>query len=177
MLMSEHSAGVANNSSLDKPLPSKQTWILLLGILMFSCVLRVPLAHMPLERDEGEYAYIAWRWNVGEVPYIHSFNQKFPLVFLIYRVILRYVGETPSAIHWAMQFWVLLVLLAIFALGRRLFSDQVGLIAAAFSAVLLPDITVYGQSANTEIFLILPATLGFLFTLPSCKTGIAVKGE
>ena len=32
--------------------------------------LRAPLWDLPLERDEGEYAYIAWRMAAGETPYL-----------------------------------------------------------------------------------------------------------
>src|SRR5262249_42370580 len=56
----------------------------LLGLLLISglaLMLRWPIAAIPLERDEGEYAYIAQRWLAGEVPYKGSFDQKPPGVF------------------------------------------------------------------------------------------------
>ena len=39
---------------------------------------RAAYLDVPLERDEGEYAYIAQRALLGEVPYRDAFDQKPP---------------------------------------------------------------------------------------------------
>lgn len=49
-------------------------WLLLLALLA-TIALRWPLLEVPLERDEGEYAYIAWRISEGDVPYLDAFDQ------------------------------------------------------------------------------------------------------
>ena len=56
-------------------------WLLVAAL---ACVLRAPVAALPFERDEGEYAYIAQRWLAGDVPYRDAFDQKPPGVFLFY---------------------------------------------------------------------------------------------
>ena len=43
-------------------------------------LLRAPFLSLPLERDEGEYAYIAQRLAAGDVPYRDAFDQKPPAV-------------------------------------------------------------------------------------------------
>src|SRR5579864_6991364 len=97
------------------------TWTSAGLALVFSLalLLRWPIAAIPLERDEGEYAYIAQRWLLGEVPYRASFDQKPPAVFAAYAVILRWLGSSPSAIHWGVQIYCLGTLSLIFFLGRR----------------------------------------------------------
>ena len=63
--------------------------------------IRAPYLSVPLERDEGEYAYIAQRIGHGEIPYRDSFDQKPPGVFAVYWLALRLFGrsveERPSA--------------------------------------------------------------------------------
>ena len=63
-------------------------------------LLRWPVADVPLERDEGEYAYIAQRWLRGKVPYRDAFDQKPPGVFVAYAVIETLIGASPAALHW-----------------------------------------------------------------------------
>ncbi len=67
------------------------------SVLLLSLWLGAASAGLPLERDEGEYAYIAWRWLDGEVPYVESFDQKPPGIFAIYALILVVFGKTPAA--------------------------------------------------------------------------------
>ena len=79
---------------------TRSDWACFAGICLFALLLRLPIAAIPLERDEGEYAYIAQRWMHGDVPYRDAFNQKLPGAFIIYAFIERVIGTTPSAIHW-----------------------------------------------------------------------------
>src|SRR6478672_6728299 len=98
-----------------------------------ACVIRWPIAAMPLERDEGEYAYIAQRWWLGDVPYRDSFDQKPPGAFVAYAVIEKVFGTSPAAIHWGTQVYTLCTLALIFLVGRELFGPTEGLLAALFA--------------------------------------------
>jgi hypothetical protein len=123
--------------------------------LLVSCLLRASIADIPLERDEGEYAYIAQRWLAGELPYQTSFNQKFPGSFLAYAAIITCLGESPAAIHWGTQIWSMVTITLVFLLGRKMFSAPAGVTAAAFTALMVGDFGVHGNAANTETFAIL----------------------
>src|SRR5580704_13898803 len=95
--------------------PSKMSrWLSIVLIFGWALMLRAPIAHIPLDRDEGEYAYIAQRSLVGEIPYKTSFDQKPPGTFLIYALIERYIGTSPAAIHWATQIYTLGTLALVF---------------------------------------------------------------
>ena len=77
--------------------------LLFLGALLLVILvslLRLPLLDLPLERDEGEYAYIAWRMSLGEVPYRDWFDQKPPGVFAIYFLARFLPMPEISAIHF-----------------------------------------------------------------------------
>jgi 4-amino-4-deoxy-L-arabinose transferase-like glycosyltransferase len=115
-----------------------------------------------LERDEGEYGYIARRWLDGEVPYKSAFDQKPPGVFAAYAIILSVFGASPEAIRWGAQIYTLCTLGLIYLAGRRLFGAIAGLTAVVLAAYMTADRCVLGNAANTELFMILPLTAGFL---------------
>ncbi len=128
----------------------------LLAVLLLTCLLRLPVAAIPLERDEGEYAYIAWRWLAGELPYVASFDQKPPGIFVAYAAILAAGGRSPAALHWGAQLWTLGTLALVFALGRHLAGPLAGVSGALFCALLVSDPSLLGNAANTELFMLLP---------------------
>jgi len=134
-------------------------------IALLALLLRAPIADVPLERDEGEYAYIAQRWMAGDVPYRDAFDQKPPGTFAVYALILAGLGSSVEAIHWGAQGWTLGTLALLFILGRRLDSPTAGGAAAALAAFQLADVGVFGNAANTETFMILPLAAAFLATL------------
>src|SRR5438067_231458 len=143
--------------------PSRHAeWLGFAAVCLFALLVRIPIAAMPLERDEGEYAYIAQRWLQGEIPYRDSFDQKPPAVHFTYLLIERFVGTTPAAIHWSAQAYTLATLLLLFLLGRRLSSPAGGVAAAAFAALLITGPSVLGNAANTEVFMLLPLTAAML---------------
>jgi hypothetical protein len=134
-------------------------------VLAVACLLRYPLADIPLDRDEGEYAYIGQRWLLGEVPFQGSFDQKPPGAFLFYALFQLLLGTSPAALHWGAQLCTLGTLAIIFFLGRQLFGAPAGLVAALLAACLTADCALHGNAANTEVFLILPLAGSLLTAL------------
>ena len=92
--------------------------------------LRAPLWDLPLERDEGEYAYIAWRLAAGETPYLDWFDQKPPGVFLAYRLALALPGDPIAAIRLVAAVFCAGSALALFAVVRALLGPAAGVLAA-----------------------------------------------
>jgi hypothetical protein len=148
----------------------RKATIALLAIFAVGVLLRSQIAAIPLERDEGEYAYIAQRWLNGEIPYKEAFDQKPPGVFAAYAVIQSLFGESPKAIHWGMQLYTLATLTCVFFLGWRLYSFTPGACAACLCAFMISNACVLGNSANTEVFMILPMTGALLTTLIATKS-------
>jgi len=143
----------------------KRSWVALAAVLLLGLGLRAPIAGIFLERDEGEYAYIAQRWLKGEVPYRDNFDQKPPGVFAAYAVIERVFGESQTAIHWGAQVYTLLTLACVFLIGRRLFGEGAGFAAGALAAFMTADHSLLGSSANCEAFMLLPLAAAFLAAL------------
>lgn len=151
-------------------------WIHFGLIVGSALLLRAPIAHIPLDRDEGEYAYIAQRRLVGEIPYKTSFDQKPPGTFVMYELIERYVGTSPAAIHWATQIYTLGTLILVFLLGEKLFSGFTGALAAVLLALMMADPSVVGNSSNTETFMILPLTGALYATVLAVESASAAWG-
>ncbi|MCX5795755.1 MAG: glycosyltransferase family 39 protein [Elusimicrobia bacterium] len=143
----------------------KQDWLALAAVLLLGLGLRAPIAGIFLERDEGEYAYIAQRWLKGEVPYRDSFDQKPPGVFAAYAAIERLSSGSPAAIHWGAQLYTLLTLCLVFLIGRRLFGPEAGCAAGALAAFMTVDHSLLGNAAHCELFMLLPLAAAFLAAL------------
>ena len=74
----------------------KWTGLCLAIIVLLTMAIRLPLLDIPLERDEGEYAYIAWRLGHHELPYRDWVDQKPPGIFWVYRLALDLPFESIS---------------------------------------------------------------------------------
>lgn len=154
-------------------LPSREAgpWLVLALILLLATLVRASIAGIPLERDEGEYAYIAQRWLAGDLPYLTSFNQKFPGTFVAYAAITTLFGESAAAIHWGAHLVAMATVVLVFLLGRKLFSTPAGLVAAALTALIGADASVLGQAANTETFAILFYVASFYAAVHAVERG------
>ena len=138
---------------------------LALGIGLLVLLIRAPLVDLPLERDEGEYAYVAWRLEHGELPYRDWFDQKPPGIFLAYRLALDAPGEPVAAIRWLAALFCAGAAVALFFLARRLLAAPAAGLAAVLLAWTSADPVLPGPIANTELFMLpwlILANLAFL---------------
>src|SRR6059036_1169664 len=95
----------------------KATILLAISVIIIVAAVRAPLLPIPLERDEGEYAYIAWRLGYDELPYRDWVDQKPPAVFFIYRLALSLPFEPVRAIHFVGLLFAAVSTCALFFLG------------------------------------------------------------
>lgn len=148
-------------------------WLLL--ILFLSLLMRLPFLNVPMERDEGEYAYIAQRIQDGDIPYKDAVCQKPPLVFCIYLLIFKIMGKEISDIHLFTYLYTLLEVFLIYKLGQRLANKSVGLISALIFSIITIEPGVFGSAANTEIFMLLPIIGSIIVFLLAIKGPIKIK--
>ncbi len=143
--------------------------LVLVLILLVAGGIRLRLASMPLERDEGEYAYMAQRMLQGTPPYAEAYAMKFPGIYAAYAAILSLFGQTDTAIHMGLILVNAATIALIFLLGLGISSGEAGLWAAATYAVTSLGPSLLGITANAEHFIILPALTGFLFLFQSSE--------
>ena len=126
----------------------------LLAILAGTAALRLRLLAVPLDRDEGEYAYMGQLILRGETPYLAAHNMKLPGVYYAYAGIIGLLGETDVAIRLGLLAITLASLTLLYLIGRRLLDATAGLTAAAAYAVLSLGQAVDGFTANAEHFVV-----------------------
>lgn len=143
-----------------------------LGVIVaFVVLVRIRLLDIPLERDEGGYAYTAQLMLEGIMPFEKTYDVKMPGLFAVYALIMTIFGHTTAGIHLGLLFFNAATIIVIFFLGRRLLDTTAGLVASASYAVMSLSQNVQGFSANTEQLLLLPALCGILLMLRAIDSG------
>jgi len=140
-------------------------WACLFVVVVFSLVVRIKLLDVPLERDEGEYAYAGQLILRGIPPYARVYNMKMPGIYSAYAVILKLFGQSCGGIHLALLVINLATAFLLLMLGKRLFGSAAGAVTAACFLVLSVGQSVQGIFANAEHFVILTAVAGLLLLL------------
>jgi hypothetical protein len=137
-----------------------------LVVIAFAVAVRLRVADVPLERDEGEYAYAGQLILQGIPPYKLAYNMKFPGTYYAYSVILALFGQTPWGIHFGLLLINAATSLLLFHLARRLLGDSLGAAVAAVAfTVLSLDRGMMGVFAHATHFVLLPALAGFIALL------------
>src|ERR1700694_3996957 len=75
--------------------------LLTLVIVLFAAI-RYRLREMPLERDEGEYAYAGQLILQGVPPYQLAYNMKLPGTYVAYAVLMAVFGQTLVGVRIGM---------------------------------------------------------------------------
>jgi hypothetical protein len=120
---------------------------------------------IPLERDEGEYAYAGQLMLQGIAPYKLAYNMKFPGTYAAYAIIMSILGQTVSGIHLGLLLVNAATVALVFLLARRLISEMAGFVAAASYTVLSVSPRVLGFAAHATHFVMLPVLGGMLLLL------------
>ena len=134
-------------------------FVLALGAVIFA---RIRLLEMPLERDEGEYAYTGQLMLHGIPPYRLAYSMKFPGTSALYALLMAMFGQSGRAIHLGLILVNLLTTGLIFFLGRTLFSEINGLVSSSAFSVLSLMPNVLGNAAHATHFVALSGVAGFL---------------
>ena len=143
-----------------RPRPSARlTSLVVAGLILITAAVRIPLLRVPFERDEGEYAYIAWRLGHNELPYRDWVDQKPPAIFWVYRAALTLPVDPIRAVHFAALLFSAASACALFFLARRFMNRFWPFVAAVLFALLSADPFAQGTAANTELFMLLPLIL------------------
>src|SRR5882757_3196350 len=92
-------------------------WILLAVVIAVVVFIRIHLLAIPLERDEGEYAYAGQLMLQGIPPYRLAYNMKFPGVYAAYALIMWIFGESSVGIHLGIALVTSLTAVFVFLIG------------------------------------------------------------
>lgn len=137
---------------------------LLLAMLLFAAI-RWRLRDMPLERDEGEYAYAGQLMLQGIPPYQIAYNMKLPGTYAAYAAIMAIGGQTPAAIHLGLMVVNIMTILLMYAIGKRLYGPLAGAIAGISYGMLSVGPWVQGFAGHATHFVIFTAAIGLWLLL------------
>jgi Dolichyl-phosphate-mannose-protein mannosyltransferase len=140
-------------------------WTLATIVFTLVVAIRIRLLGIPLERDEGEYAYAGQLILQGIPPYKLAYNMKFPGTYAAYALIMSIFGQTIHAIHLGLLLVNLATIALIFLVGRRLINAIAGITASASYAVLSVSPSVLGLAAHATNFVVLPVLGGIILIL------------
>jgi hypothetical protein len=144
---------------------ANRAWLLVVLTIGFAVGVRVRLADMPLERDEGEYAYAGQLILQGVPPYQEAFNMKLPGTYLAYAMSMAVFGQTPTGIHLGLAIVNAATIWLMFLLGRRLLDPVAGVVAAVTYALMSLSPEVLGLAGHATHYVMLPAVGGMLVLL------------
>src|SRR3982074_2873328 len=110
-----------SNDAVHKTISNRWSWGIVLLIILITGAVRIRLLGLPLERDEGEYAYAGQLLLHGIPPYKLAYSMKFPGTSMAYAILMSIFGDSITGIHLALVLINLLTAGLIFFLGRQLF--------------------------------------------------------
>lgn len=131
-------------------------------VLILNCAIRFHLRNIPLERDEGEYAYAGQLMLQGIPPYKLAYNMKLPGTYAAYALIVEVFGQTPAGVHLGVLAVNAMTVFLVFLLGLRLGGAIAGVVAGASYALLSVSMSTLGFSGHATHFVVLMAMAGIL---------------
>lgn len=163
------------NNLSSKEIGSLLQYLCALLVIGTAIYVRIRLSGTPLERDEGEYAYMGQLILKGIAPYTSAYTMKLPGAALAYALIMFIFGESDTGIRIGFLFVNISCFLLVYLLGRRFFDKDTALMAAAFYALLSVSESVFGIFAHATHLVVLFSLAGLLLlhhalTPPKART-------
>jgi len=163
-----------------KPPPTPNTYSirpLIIGIVGVAIILsvyfhiRINLTDIPLNRDEGGFAFFGRMIAQGGTLYRDGMDHKPPGIWLIYAALSYLVPFTARGLHWAVQIYNLATLVLLGLLCRRLFDWKTAFWTVLFFSVVTSGPEVEGSSASAELFMLLPMVASLLLCVMGNEEG------
>jgi 4-amino-4-deoxy-L-arabinose transferase-like glycosyltransferase len=155
-------------------IPSRRAgWGVLALCAMVALVVfvRLRLLQIPLERDEGEYAYAGQLMLEGVPPYQMAWNMKLPGTYAAYATIMALFGQSIGGIHLGFLFANLGALALLFFIARRLTGFWGAVMACASYALMSLSPGVLGLAGHATHLVTLAALGGLWLLLRARETG------
>lgn len=154
----------ANSSMLSNITGSHNFYSVLLGLVVLAVlVVRWRFVNMPLERDEGEYAYFGHLILNGITPYMEAYNMKLPGIYYMYALIMAVFGESFKGIHTGFLLMNAGTMILLYAAVKKFFNPLTGIITAGFYGLMAMSMNVLGFAAHATHFSVFFVSLALFF--------------
>lgn len=134
-------------------------WCLFGIVLLLVSYIRYRLLSFPLERDEGEYAYMGQLMLEGVPPYKFAYNMKLPGTYAMYALILSVFGQTIEGIHIGFLIVHVVSLFMLFYFLKEFLNPIAAFYSVSAYALFVLNPYVLGFCAHATHFIV-------LFSLP-----------
>ena len=137
-----------------------------LAAIGFVTVLGLPTVIIPFATDQVWFSLGARTILDGGQLYRDFWDQKPPLIYLLYAIPFALTGERMEAVRVFDLLNVAVAMAGVFFLGRRFFGERAGVFAAGLFAFAYLAWTAPSDLAETESFMAAPLALAFALYLP-----------
>jgi len=152
------------------PVFSQTAAYIVLGLtLLFVLFVRINLLDIPIERDEGGFAYIGKMMFEGKLLYTDLHDIKLPGLYITYGLIVKLFGFTPTGVHLGLLLFNVATILLLFFFIREIFDHLTAAITAATFAILSLSPNVLGFAGHATQLLLLPGFAGMWLLIKGLK--------
>ncbi len=134
-------------------------------IVLLVLIVRLRLLPIPLERDEGEYAYAGQLILEGVPPFKLAFNIKLPGTYAAYAAMMAVLGQTTVGIHLGFLVVNLAALALLYLIARRLLDAEQAALACICYALFSLSPGVLGLQGHATHLVVLMALGGLSLLL------------
>src|SRR5437899_10622345 len=138
------------------------SWLILACIVLFVAAIRFRLRDMPLERDEGEYAYTGQLILHGVAPWKLAYSMKYPGTAACYAAFMALFGQTCAGVHLGLLAINAATIVLLFLLAWELTGLVSSCVAAATYALMSLSGDALGPAGHATHFVVLPAVAGLV---------------
>lgn len=140
----------------------KKEWKILLLLAIILIAVRAPFLEVPFERDEGEYASLAWQMEQGVMPYRDIITYISPGIFFLYRIAFFLFDYSVRGIRLFTLVYLLITLGLFYYFARMLLSREAALLAGVIFIFLTTDPSILANMSQREIFAVGPLLMSFI---------------
>jgi hypothetical protein len=152
-------------SATEPKLAKHWTYLLLsLGIILLA-ILRFRFIEVPLERDEGEYAYMGQLILQGIPPYKLAYNMKLPGVYFMYALFIQIFGESIRGIHLGFLVINLSSIVLLYIIFKKFMNEIIAILCALTYGLYSTSPYVLGFAFHATHLVLFFFLLSFLFFL------------
>jgi len=145
-------------------------YAILVVVLATTLFVRLRLLGVPLERDEGEYAYIGQQMLQGMAPYKAAYTMKFPGTAAFYAMFMLIFGQTAHGIHAGLAIVNLCSIAILFFMVKNLVGGFAAAAASSAFALLSVGQAVHGFAAHATHYVALAGLAGAFLLLRAAES-------
>lgn len=150
-------------SDRDRERNNPRTALIVLALIaLLTGTIRYRLLDVPLERDEGGFAYMAQLILHGISPYAEAYDYKPPGLYFLYALSITIFGSKVEAVHLLLLIFSAGTSIMLFWLVKKWSDTTGGTIASILSIFLLASPSVLGFAAHATHFVMFWAIMGYL---------------